>query len=199
VLQARPTAQPTNDRIDVLDFVEPRVRYLVAQYLGVGDEQLARQVSLTDDLAADSLDLLELTLALEAEFGVALPDQAVESVRTFGDLVDVVRRCTRRQPREHRTASAPVWTRIIVPGEVVGQLRRAEVLTPYAAETISEDAVRSGPGTRLEVSVSSGVSDAELTAVQAAFARLGSRGVQVSVRRDPSAPRRASGRPHAAA
>ena len=47
----------------MFDFVEPRVRRVVAEQLGVNVEELTPEVSLTDDLAADSLDLLELTLA----------------------------------------------------------------------------------------------------------------------------------------
>ena len=45
----------------MFDFVEPRVRRVVAEYLGVGVEELSDETSLTDDLAADSLDLVELT------------------------------------------------------------------------------------------------------------------------------------------
>src|SRR5262245_19304675 len=48
--------------------VEPRVRWLVAEQLGVGVDELAPEVSLTDDLAADSLDLAELVVVVEVEF-----------------------------------------------------------------------------------------------------------------------------------
>src|SRR5204862_24296 len=70
----------------MFDFVEPRVRRVVAEQLGVNVEELTPDVSLTDDLAADSLDLLELTLALEAEFGIVVSESALERVRTYGDL-----------------------------------------------------------------------------------------------------------------
>src|SRR3989442_1643975 len=70
----------------MFDFVEPRVRRVVAEQLGVNTEELTPDVSLTDDLAADSLDLLELTLALEAEFGIVVSESALERVRTYGDL-----------------------------------------------------------------------------------------------------------------
>src|SRR5256712_14110282 len=70
----------------MFDFVEPRVRRVVAEQLGVSTEELTPDVSLTDDLAADSLDLLELTLALEAEFGIVISESTLERVRTYGDL-----------------------------------------------------------------------------------------------------------------
>src|SRR5207302_9721727 len=70
--------------------IEPRLRGVVAERLGVGPEELRPDVSLTDDLAADSLDLIDLGLALEAECGVVLRRRALESVRTYGDLIAAV-------------------------------------------------------------------------------------------------------------
>ena len=54
-------------------YQELRVRRVVADALGVGLGELVREVSLRDDLAADSLDLVELALALEAKFGIRVP------------------------------------------------------------------------------------------------------------------------------
>ena len=70
--------------------IEPRLRGVVAERLGVGPEDLRPDVSLTDDLATDSLDLIDLGLALEAECGVVLRRRALESVRTYGDLIAAV-------------------------------------------------------------------------------------------------------------
>ncbi len=70
--------------------VQSRVQELVAEQLGVDVETVVPRVSLTDDLAADSLDLLELALVLESQFAIALPRPAVEQVRSIGDLVDAV-------------------------------------------------------------------------------------------------------------
>ena len=58
--------------------LEPRVRCLVADTLGVGIDELAPDVSLTDELAADSLDLVELAARLEAELGLVVLDRVVE-------------------------------------------------------------------------------------------------------------------------
>jgi len=69
-------------------------------------------------------------------------------------------------------------------GEWRGELQRAGELTPYAAETIGEDALRAGPGARLEVTVEGGTDDAGLGRVQDQFAWLRARGIQVDVHRD---------------
>jgi len=70
------------------EFVEPRLRGLVAKHLGVGLEQLRPGVSLRQDLAADSLDLVELALLVEQQFGVSLSDQLLDDVESYGELVD---------------------------------------------------------------------------------------------------------------
>ena len=69
------------------DLVEPRVRRVVAEHLGVGLDELDAEVSLRDDLAADSLDLVSLGLMLEDEFAILVPERLLDEVRTFGDLV----------------------------------------------------------------------------------------------------------------
>jgi acyl carrier protein len=67
--------------------VEPHVRRLVAEHLGVGAEKLVPHVSLREDLAADSLDLVGLAIALEGEFAIVVSERILDRVRTFGDLV----------------------------------------------------------------------------------------------------------------
>jgi acyl carrier protein len=59
----------------------------VAEHLGVGVDELLSGVSLRDDLAADSLDLIELALALEGEFAIVVPEWTLDEVRSFADLV----------------------------------------------------------------------------------------------------------------
>jgi acyl carrier protein len=168
----------------MFDFVEPRVRRVVAEQLAVNVEELTPDVSLTDDLAADSLDLLELTLALEAEFGIVISESALERVRTYGDLRATVHTLLRAGVRAGVTPLQG-WTRVVSSrGEASGEIQRVGLLTPYTAETIAEDALRAGPGARLEVAVPPDVSDASLAELQDEFAWLGTRGVQVSVRRD---------------
>jgi len=183
------------------EFAEPRIRRLVADYLGVSADELTPEVSLTDDLAADSLDLVELALALEGEFGIEVPERTIDEVRTYGDLVETAVALTRGlERRETSRASAPamVWSRVVPAGpEATSGLQRADELTPYSAEEIADDALRAGRGARLEVTVPAATSDAGVAWVQDQFAWLGKRGVNVSVHRDH--PDAGGERPHAVA
>jgi len=169
--------------------VEARVQRVVATQLGVGPEELTPEVSLADDLAADSLDLVELWLAFEDEFGIKVPERVLQGIGTYGDLVDAIQRLD----EERRVAEADaqsgrepvfVWVRIVPPSRHAnGDLLRGGWLTPYTTETIVQDAVRSGPGSRLEVSVPMNVSDAGLAELREEFAWLAERDIRVTVRR----------------
>ena len=186
----------------MFEFVEPRVRRVVAEHLGVNAEELTRDVSLTDDLAADSLDLLELALVLEGELGIVVPEAAIDELRTYGDLLDRVHLLAReRHAAETATGDTTlVWARVVSARGASGDIQRAGWLTPYTAETIAEDALRAGRGARLEVAVSPSLSDATLAELQDEFAWLGERGVHVSVRRDQHlGPLAQRARPYAAA
>jgi acyl carrier protein len=66
--------------------VQRRVRQVVSQQLGVEVADLREEASILDDLGADSLDVVELVMALEEEFDVEVPDADVESMRTLGDI-----------------------------------------------------------------------------------------------------------------
>jgi len=161
---------------------EPRVRRAVAENLGVGLDELTPEVSLTDDLAADSLDVLELALALESEFAISIPEHILEEVRTYGELV----RATLALVEERRAADAePVLfrARVVPAGSRTGALERAGWLTPYAAEMIVEDALRAGRGAQLSVTIAANADAAEVAHVKARLGRLQGRGIAVSVSR----------------
>jgi acyl carrier protein len=169
------------------EFVEPHVRRLVAEHLGVGVEELVSDVSLRDDLAADSLDLVELALALEGEFPIAVPERILDEVRTFGDLVRATSVLIRARCETEARGTEPsprIWARIVPPaGESAGTLERTGWLTPYTAETIREDAMRAGPGARLELTIAANTAEGFVRA-QRQFAALGKRGVLVTIQRD---------------
>jgi acyl carrier protein len=173
------------------EFIEPQVRRLVAEHLGVGVEELGPLVSLRDELAMDSLDLLDLALGLEGEFGIAVPDRLLNAVRSYGDLVDTtVRLLLAPTDAQKNTAGEPlyIWARLRRPdGLADGTLERGGLLTPYLAETIAQDAHLAGPGAQLEIMVALGTSDTELARVHDRFAPLLRPGVRVHVRRsDPA-------------
>jgi acyl carrier protein len=67
--------------------IEARVAAIVGDQLGVDTAKLTRESSLSHDLGADSLDVVELIMALEEEFGLKVPDDDVENIRSFGDVV----------------------------------------------------------------------------------------------------------------
>jgi acyl carrier protein len=159
--------------------IESKIRGLVAEQLGVGPEELRPDVSLADDLAVDSLDLVELELALEAECGVVLPHAALESVRTYGDLVAAV-----ASARRTRVAPVVARARVVPASGNGGGLERLGELTPYEIQILVSDALRAGPGARLEMEVPASTDDAGLAATRRQFAWLAGRGVAVSVQRD---------------
>jgi acyl carrier protein len=188
----------------MLRFVEPRVRQVVADHLGIDEADLTPEVSLTDDLAADSLDLLELTLGLEQELSIRIPESMLASVRTYGDLVAAAEALCRNAVQQAEVAeeSPPlVWARVVPPRErAQGDVQHAGWLTPYTAQAIAEDALRTGRGTKLEVTIPATAPDTSLGRLSREFAWLGPRGVEVSVRRqERQGPGSAAARPHAAA
>ena len=184
---------PRLGRWGLYEFIEPHLRSLVADRLGVGDEELVPDVDLREDLAVDSLDLLELGLAIEAEFGITLPERTLEQVRRYGDLVEAAVDLVgeRRQAEPSNDAAPCIAARIaFADGPPTGTLHRVGWLTPYTAQTIGEDALRAGPGGRLQVTVAPGNDAASLARVRDAFAWLGPRGVQVTVTADDQPRRR---------
>jgi acyl carrier protein len=69
-----------------------QIRKLVAEQLGVDRNQVTPQASILDDLGADSLDVVELVMAIEESFDIEIPDEAIETMRTIGDVETYVAR-----------------------------------------------------------------------------------------------------------
>lgn len=76
--------------VPALAAIYERLQSIVAEQLGVDQEQVVRDAEFVADLNADSLDMVELVMSLEEEFGVEISDEDVESIRTVGDAVDYV-------------------------------------------------------------------------------------------------------------
>ena len=70
--------------------VEERVKKIVAEQLGVKDEEVTSDASFVDDLGADSLDTVELVMALEEEFETEIPDDDAEKITTVQQAIDYV-------------------------------------------------------------------------------------------------------------
>jgi acyl carrier protein len=67
--------------------LEPRLKKMIAEQLGVEEAQVVPSASFADDLNADSLDLVELIMSIEEEFGVEIPDEDAEKIATVGDAL----------------------------------------------------------------------------------------------------------------
>jgi len=67
--------------------VADKVNSIIAEQLGVETDEVTPEASFTDDLGADSLDIVELVMAFEEEFGVDIPDEDAEQMRTVGDAI----------------------------------------------------------------------------------------------------------------
>jgi acyl carrier protein len=70
--------------------ITKRVSALVVDHLGVDAGDVKPESSFIDDLGADSLDIVELVMAFEEEFGVEIPDDAAEKISTVGDAVNYI-------------------------------------------------------------------------------------------------------------
>jgi acyl carrier protein len=71
------------------DIVE-RVKRLIAENLGVNVEEVRPDASFIDDLGADSLDIVELVMAIEKEFDIEIPDEEAEEISTVQDAIDYI-------------------------------------------------------------------------------------------------------------
>ena len=68
--------------------IESRVKKIIAEQLGVEESQVTNEKALIDDLGAESLDPVELVMALEDEFGIEIPDEDAEKITTVQAAVD---------------------------------------------------------------------------------------------------------------
>jgi len=70
--------------------VEEKIKSIIAEQLGVKAEEIKPESSFVDDLGADSLDTVELVMALEEEFGIEIPDEDAEKMGTVGEAIKYI-------------------------------------------------------------------------------------------------------------
>ncbi len=71
--------------------ITDRVKKIVVEHLNVDEGKVSDDASFIDDLGADSLDTVELVMAFEEEFDIEIPDDAAETIQTFGDAVNFIK------------------------------------------------------------------------------------------------------------
>jgi acyl carrier protein len=74
--------------------VEDRVKQIIVEKLQVNEDQIVPEASLMEDLGADSLDIVELVMALEEEFDQEIPDEDTEKIRTVGQILQYLKERT---------------------------------------------------------------------------------------------------------
>jgi len=73
-----------------MENIEQRIRKIVAEQLGVNEAEVRNESSFVNDLGADSLDTVELVMALEEEFECEIPDEQAEKINTVQEAIDYV-------------------------------------------------------------------------------------------------------------
>jgi acyl carrier protein len=71
--------------------VDERVKKIIAEQLGVEEDEVTPEASFVEDLGADSLDTVELVMALEEEFGIEIPDEDAEKILTVGKALEYIK------------------------------------------------------------------------------------------------------------
>ncbi len=71
--------------------IEEKVKDIIVEQLGVNPEQVTEKASFIEDLGADSLDIVELVMAFEEEFGVEVPDEDAEKLQNVGDVINYIK------------------------------------------------------------------------------------------------------------
>ncbi len=71
--------------------IEERIKEIIADQLGVEADKITPEAKFIEDLGADSLDVVELIMAFEEEFGIEIPDEDAEKIQTVGDVINYLK------------------------------------------------------------------------------------------------------------
>lgn len=67
-----------------------KVKELVAEQLGISQDEIKLESNIVEDLGADSLDVIEMLMTLEEEYGISIPDDQIGQVKTIGQIVELI-------------------------------------------------------------------------------------------------------------
>ncbi len=70
--------------------IEDKVKSIIVEQLGIQEDEVKPEASFIDDLGADSLDIVELVMAMEEEFEIEIPDEEAENIKTVGDAIKYI-------------------------------------------------------------------------------------------------------------
>ncbi|MCA9553673.1 MAG: acyl carrier protein [Myxococcales bacterium] len=70
--------------------IEDKVKSIIVEQLGISEDEVKPEASFIDDLGADSLDIVELVMAMEEEFEIEIPDEEAENIKTVGDAIKYI-------------------------------------------------------------------------------------------------------------
>ena len=73
--------------------IADKVKELVAEQLGISKDTIQDSSNIVEDLGADSLDVIEMLMTLEEEYGVTIPDDQIGKVRTISEIVELIEKC----------------------------------------------------------------------------------------------------------
>ncbi|MDX1386685.1 MAG: acyl carrier protein [bacterium] len=73
---------------------EKKIIQIIAEQLGINGDEVISDAALIEDMGADSLDIVELVMAMEEEFGMEIPDEDAEKIVTVQDIIDYVKKRT---------------------------------------------------------------------------------------------------------
>lgn len=78
---------------------EQKIKDIIVEKLGVNASEVTEKTSFVDDLGADSLDTVELIMAFEEEFGIEIPDEDAEKIRTVGEAIEYINKKIREKAK----------------------------------------------------------------------------------------------------
>jgi acyl carrier protein len=73
-----------------VDMIFEKVAELVAEQLGISKDTVKIESNIVEDLGADSLDVIEMLMTLEEEYGITIPDDKISQIKTVGEIVDLI-------------------------------------------------------------------------------------------------------------
>ena len=81
---------PAKYRMEGNDMVFDKIREIIVEQLDVDEDKVTADASITEDLGADSLDVVDLVMSIEESFDLEIPDEEVENIKTVGDIVKFI-------------------------------------------------------------------------------------------------------------